>query len=78
MAKQMAQIEGPKIIVATAGHINSGAFDDFDALADLAQNHDAWLHVDSAFGLWARANPATHKRTSGIERAPQNPKTPGL
>lgn len=69
MAKQMAKIEGPKIIIATAGHINSGAFDDFDALADLARDHDAWLHIDSAFGLWARANPATRNRTSGIERA---------
>ncbi|MEP2027208.1 MAG: pyridoxal-dependent decarboxylase [Paracoccaceae bacterium] len=69
MAKQMAQIEGPKIIVATAGHINSGAFDDFHGLADLALRHDAWLHIDSAFGLWARANPSTRNRTQGIERA---------
>lgn len=67
--RQIRQVEGPKIIVATAGHINSGAFDDFNLLADVAGENDAWLHVDAAFGLWARANPATLALTAGIERA---------
>lgn len=69
LADRMALIRGPKIVVATAGHINSGAFDDFNALADLAAEHDAWLHIDAAFGLWARANPSTRAMTTGIERA---------
>ncbi|MEL7012501.1 MAG: aminotransferase class V-fold PLP-dependent enzyme [Pseudomonadota bacterium] len=66
---KMAKTEGPKIIIATAGHINSGAFDPFDDLADLAATHDAWLHVDAAFGLWARTSPKHRYLTRGIERA---------
>lgn len=69
LAARMAQTEGPKIMVATAGHINSGAFDDFHALADLAAHHEAWLHVDAAFGLWARASVTTRAMTDGIDRA---------
>ncbi|MEL6103744.1 MAG: aminotransferase class V-fold PLP-dependent enzyme, partial [Pseudomonadota bacterium] len=66
---EMQKETGPKIVLATAGHINSGAFDDFDQIADLAKLHDAWLHVDSAFGLWARAVPELKERTCGLDRA---------
>ncbi|WP_158263401.1 pyridoxal phosphate-dependent decarboxylase family protein [Aliiruegeria haliotis] len=69
LARSLSDTEGPKIILATAGHINTGAFDDFPALADLAAENDAWLHVDSAFGLWARAAPDRKARTAGLERA---------
>ncbi len=69
LAERMALVDGPKIVIATAGHINSGAFDDFHALADLAAQHDAWLHVDAAFGLWARTSVSTKYLTSGIDRA---------
>ncbi|SLN69856.1 L-2,4-diaminobutyrate decarboxylase [Roseovarius litorisediminis] len=69
LADRMALFRGPKIMVATAGHINSGAFDDFHALADLAIQHDAWLHIDAAFGLWARASLSTRAMTTGIDRA---------
>ena len=69
LTERMAQVCGPKIVIATAGHINSGTFDDFNALADLAARHDAWLHVDAAFGLWARASVTTQGLTDGIERA---------
>ncbi|MEL7258103.1 MAG: aspartate aminotransferase family protein [Pseudomonadota bacterium] len=69
LADKMATSRAPKIILATAGHINSGAFDDFPALADLAKLHGAWLHVDAAFGLWARASVTTRYMTKGIERA---------
>ena len=69
IARHVARVSGPRIIVATAGHINSGAFDDFHALADLAERHGAWLHVDAAFGLWARASVSTRSLTNGIDRA---------
>ncbi|MFC6488376.1 pyridoxal phosphate-dependent decarboxylase family protein [Nitratireductor sp. GCM10026969] len=60
---------GPGIIVCQAGHINSGAFDPFEPLADLAAEHGSWLHVDGAFGLWARAVPEMKAQCRGIERA---------
>jgi len=60
---------GPKIIVGQAGHINSGAFDPFAELAELAEAHGAWLHVDGAFGLWARAVPELAELCQAVEAA---------
>jgi glutamate/tyrosine decarboxylase-like PLP-dependent enzyme len=49
--------------------VNTGAFDPFDAIADLCAEHDAWLHVDGAFGLWAAASPRLRELTRGVARA---------
>jgi glutamate/tyrosine decarboxylase-like PLP-dependent enzyme len=59
----------PAIIAATAGDVNAGAFDPIDALADLAERHGAWLHVDGAFGLFARVSPVSAGLLAGLERA---------
>lgn len=56
-------------ILGNAGATNSGAVDDLEALADLAQAHGIWLHVDGAYGLGALADPETAKVFKGIERA---------
>lgn len=60
---------GPAIVVCQAGQINTGAFDRFDAISELASAHGAWLHVDGAFGLWARAVPELKLLAAGAERA---------
>ncbi|MEX0350788.1 MAG: aspartate aminotransferase family protein [Paracoccaceae bacterium] len=69
LARQIAGHSGPAVIIAQAGQINTGAFDPFDPIADIAAEHGAWLHVDGAFGLWARAHPDYCDLTQGIERA---------
>jgi glutamate/tyrosine decarboxylase-like PLP-dependent enzyme len=70
MERALAELEGaPAIVVANAGEVNAGDFDPIDALADLAAEHDAWLHVDGAFGLFARTTPRGDELTAGIERA---------
>ncbi|HEU0202243.1 MAG TPA: pyridoxal-dependent decarboxylase, partial [Burkholderiaceae bacterium] len=69
LAAALAAAQGPKIVVAQAGHINSGAFDPLDRISALARQHGAWLHVDGAFGLWARAAPALRGLCAGIEAA---------
>jgi len=69
LALALAAHDGPKIIVAQAGHINSGAFEDFQAIGALARAHGAWLHIDGAFGLWARATPEKAHLTKGIDLA---------
>jgi glutamate/tyrosine decarboxylase-like PLP-dependent enzyme len=61
--------EGPTIVCAQAGEVNTGAFDPFDEIAAAAQGHDAWLHVDGAFGLWAAASPKLRHLLRGVERA---------
>jgi glutamate/tyrosine decarboxylase-like PLP-dependent enzyme len=60
-------LAGPKIVIAQAGQINTGAFDPFAEIAAIAKSNGAWLHVDGAFGLWARATPALRHLTDGIE-----------
>lgn len=69
LAEAMSQRDGPKIIIAQAGHINSGGFEDFVEFSRLARAHDAWLHVDGAFGLWARMLPEKSHLTAGLELA---------
>ena len=59
----------PSIVVATAGEVNAGDFDPIEAVADLAERHGAWLHVDGAFGLFARASPRAEALAAGVERA---------
>jgi glutamate/tyrosine decarboxylase-like PLP-dependent enzyme len=59
----------PTIVCAQAGEVNTGAFDAFDEIADAAAEHDAWLHVDGAFGLWAAASPHLRPLLRGVERA---------
>ena len=66
---RLKEISGPAIIVANAGEVNAGDFDPISAMADLAQEHDAWLHVDGAFGLCARLSPEARHLTEGVERA---------
>ncbi|WP_019972911.1 pyridoxal-dependent decarboxylase [Mycobacterium sp. 141] len=60
---------GPAIVCAQAGNVSTGAFDDLDAIADVCAAHDAWLHVDGAFGLWAAASPSNRHLTAGVGRA---------
>ena len=64
-------IDGPVIVVANAGEVNTGAFDPIAAMADRCAIHQAgaWLHVDGAFGLFAAASPALAHLTVGVERA---------
>ncbi len=69
LAAAMDRHAGAKIVIGQAGHINSGGFDDFAALADLAERHGAWLHVDGAFGLWLRVLPEKAALTAALERA---------
>ena len=60
---------GPTIVVAQSGNVNSGACDDLRSVIAAAREHDAWVHVDGAFGLWAAANPRTRHLTDGLEGA---------
>lgn len=66
---RLGELEGPAIIVANAGEVNAGDFDPIDRLADLAEEHGAWLHIDGAFGLFARLSSSAKGLTAGIERA---------
>jgi len=61
--------DGPAIVLAQAGEVNTGAFDPLAEIVDVAHERGAWVHVDGAFGLWAAASPSLRHRLDGHERA---------
>jgi len=69
LAEAIGRSDGPKIVIANAGQINTGAFDPYPEIVSIAKAAGAWLHVDGAFGLWARATPGHQHLTEGIEGA---------
>ncbi|MEJ2010540.1 MAG: pyridoxal-dependent decarboxylase [Acidobacteriota bacterium] len=61
--------QGPCIVCAQAGNVNTGAFDPLGEIAESAKDRGAWLHVDGAFGFWAVASPERAALVRGIEKA---------
>ncbi len=59
----------PVIVCLQAGEVHTGAFDPFAQLVPIAKRHDAWVHIDGAFGLWAAASESLRHLTAGIEDA---------
>ncbi len=59
----------PFLIVGSAGTTNTGAIDDFVALADIAERYGMWLHVDAAYGGFFMLTERGRAAMRGIERA---------
>jgi glutamate/tyrosine decarboxylase-like PLP-dependent enzyme len=63
-------VDGPVIVAAQAGNVNTGGFDPVGEIASALEGHpNAWLHVDGAFGLWAAVSPRLRHLVDGVERA---------
>jgi glutamate/tyrosine decarboxylase-like PLP-dependent enzyme len=79
LARELENCAEPVVICAQAGNVNSGAFDALSEIADCVSQHrerrgpaSAWLHIDGAFGLWARAakgTPDLARQADGAEQA---------
>jgi glutamate/tyrosine decarboxylase-like PLP-dependent enzyme len=70
LERELAALDGaPAILIGNAGDVNTGAFDPIEQMADLAERYGAWLHVDGAFGLFARLTPSAAHLAAGVERA---------
>ena len=65
----LPEIQGPTILCLQAGNVNSGALDPAKTLIPLARAQGAWVHVDGAFGIWAKASPARAYLAEGFELA---------
>jgi aromatic-L-amino-acid decarboxylase len=65
----LAESSGPTILVLDAADLNIGACDPFNDLIPLAHAAGAWVHVDGAFGLWARASRRYRHLVEGVELA---------
>jgi glutamate/tyrosine decarboxylase-like PLP-dependent enzyme len=67
LAAAMDAAQGPAIVCLQAGNLHSGAFDPIGEATAIAHRHDAWVHVDGAFGLWAAASPVYRQHLTGLE-----------
>ena len=67
----LPRISGLTILCVQAGNVNTGAFDPFNATIDHVRDADAptWVHVDGAFGIWARVAPGRAHLAAGLELA---------
>ncbi|MGN6608685.1 MAG: pyridoxal phosphate-dependent decarboxylase family protein [Jatrophihabitans sp.] len=61
--------DGIFAVVGTAGTTNLGIVDDLAGIADVAEEHGWWFHVDGAYGGAALATPSVRHLFSGVERA---------
>lgn len=69
LAAALSTGQGPAIVCTQVGNVNSGAVDAVADICDAAHGHDAWVHVDGAFGLWAGASPHRRALVRGIDAA---------
>ena len=67
--QQLPALDARTLLCLQAGEVNTGEFDPFPPLIAAARAAGAWVHVDGAFGLWARASAAMRPLTQGIEAA---------
>jgi glutamate/tyrosine decarboxylase-like PLP-dependent enzyme len=65
----LPEIAGPTILCLQAGNVNTGAFDPFGPLIEHAHRDGAWVHVDGAFGLWAKATVSLRHLVADMETA---------
>jgi glutamate/tyrosine decarboxylase-like PLP-dependent enzyme len=69
LADALVAGEGPAIVCAQAGNVNTGSFDPLEDVVAACRAAGAWCHVDGAFGLWAAAAPSRAHLTAGAAAA---------
>lgn len=70
LAAELAREPGrPTVVIASAGEVNTGDFDELAAVAALCREHEAWMHVDGAFGLFAALLPAHAANLAAVAQA---------
>lgn len=68
-ADRLPELSERAIVCIQAGNVNTGAFDPAEEICAKAKEQGAWVHVDGAFGLWARVSPKYAHLTGGVENA---------
>ncbi|XP_006815862.1 cysteine sulfinic acid decarboxylase-like [Saccoglossus kowalevskii] len=67
LAKQQGHV--PLFVSATCGTTVYGAYDPVDAIADLCEKHDIWLHVDACWGASALMSQKWRHLLHGVNRS---------
>lgn len=69
IAGKIPTLDSQTILILQAGNVNSGAFDPFEEICPKAIETGAWIHIDGAFGLWAKCSEKLKHLANGIEWA---------
>jgi glutamate/tyrosine decarboxylase-like PLP-dependent enzyme len=69
IAEKMPELDSSTMVCVQAGNVNTGAIDPVKDICQFAKEKGAWVHVDGAFGLWARVSPAKSYMAEGCELA---------
>ena len=69
LVDEIPELDANTILILQAGNVNSGAFDNFEAICERAKSKGTWIHIDGAFGLWAGATKQLRTLTKGFEFA---------
>lgn len=69
-ARRLQQLRGqPALVVINAGEVNAGYFDPVAEMIEMARQHNCWVHLDGAFGLFAALSERTRHLVAGLEGA---------
>ena len=68
-ADKLPRLSQRTIVCIQAGNVNTGAFDPAGEICQAAREQGAWVHVDGAFGLWARISRKYDHLTKGFDQA---------
>ncbi len=63
------EMDESTLVCVQAGNVNTGALDPVKNICKAAKEKGAWVHVDGAFGLWAKASPKKAHMAEGYELA---------
>ncbi|MFE4016223.1 pyridoxal phosphate-dependent decarboxylase family protein [Streptomyces sp. NPDC059101] len=69
LERALQEADGPCVLVANAGTVNTADFDDLPALAALRDRYGCWLHIDAAFGAFAALSPHHAHLADGLDLA---------
>lgn len=69
LVSEVPELDSNTLLILQAGHVNTGAFDDFLPLCAKANKVGTWVHIDGAFGLWAAASKEYRYLIEGMEMA---------
>ena len=69
IAEDFPDLDASTLICLQAGNVNTGAIDPVKTICIKAKEKGAWVHIDGAFGLWARVSQKKFHLAEGCELA---------